>query len=194
MADKEIEVGSVSTLEAGNTYTFHVTGTPVEVALALHDYKDRHGLNLSDLAKAVSLSMASISRYLSLLELEEELLERISKGEMAASTGYVLARLPAEVRAELSSTEARITLKDAEMARRGQNLREMADLFQDIETITDGVRVEKVACDYCDGLVHREDAWTVSEGGKVIETYCSAKCTAHAWKETHDFYEREGWN
>lgn len=148
---EEVEVGGVERVEAENVYNIHITGNPLEIAQALEDIRVTHKLSYRELEKVVPFSLGQISKYLSLLRLEPELKDKLANKEMAWSTGYVLARLNEETRRQfIEQDEERITLKDAEKARRDENLRDMHNLFKDIETIRGGIVMEReIVCPKC---------------------------------------------
>ncbi|MBX6312464.1 MAG: ParB/RepB/Spo0J family partition protein [Isosphaeraceae bacterium] len=84
-----------------------VENTPVEKAEGIHRLMEVTGWNASTVAEKLGLSNATVSRLLALLQLPEEIRERVHRGEIPASTAYGLVRAKdGETQAALASQAA----------------------------------------------------------------------------------------
>ena len=133
-----VEIGRAEKVEAGDVYNIHVTGSPLSIARAIRDVKETHGYNFAQLVEVIPFSMGQISKYLSLLRLEPEIQQLLEDGRLAWSTGYALIGLPPEERLRIIKEKGddRLTLKEAEEARKLWNMRTMSGIFEDIATIS----------------------------------------------------------
>lgn len=160
MKGEHIEIGESRLYEAGDTYEFHITGNPLEIARALEEIRRAHGYTYEELSKNTHFSKGQISKYLKLLRLEPGFQRLLESDEMAWSTGYVLAGLPEEERARFLDLEDRITFKKAEEARREHNIRDLYGLLGDISEISEGVEsvsirnIGGVTCPKCGHSFH----------------------------------------
>ena len=145
MAKVDVEVGLSKTFKGKLTYEFHVSGNPLEIARSIQDFRETHGLTLTQLAEHVPMSVGYMSKHLSLLKLEPGFLDLLEEKKMAFTTGYILARLPKEMRLPLLDYDGRITLEVAEGLKRKRALADMKDIFIDIADIQGGL--ESVAKD-----------------------------------------------
>lgn len=125
---KQTEIGSTSNLTiADRDYLLHITGRPVEVAKIIKKIMADKGLNQSKAAEYLRengfpITQAQISRLLSILKLEPELLGLLKSGEMGDHAAFELTKIPKERRRELirrvqSGDLKRITIKVAQVER-----------------------------------------------------------------------------
>jgi ParB/RepB/Spo0J family partition protein len=86
--------------------------TPIETSRALDQLMKAARWSRTQVAARLGLSPASVSRLLALLALPADVQQRIHRGELAASTGYEIAKTAdADRRAELVATATRGELK-----------------------------------------------------------------------------------
>lgn len=86
--------------------------TPIETARAIDRLMKGARWSRAQVAAGLGVSPASVSRLLALLALPAAVQERIHRGEIAASTGYEIAKTTdADRRAELVATASRGELK-----------------------------------------------------------------------------------
>jgi ParB family chromosome partitioning protein len=72
--------------------------SPIETARAIDRLIKSSGWSMSDVAAQLGVSAASVSRSMKLLTLPADLQERIHRGELAANTGYEIAKVPCSSR------------------------------------------------------------------------------------------------
>ncbi len=67
--------------------------TPMEIAAALKNLKDLTGWSVAQIARKVGFSSASVSKFLTLVELPRAIQEKIKSGGINASAGYGLSHV-----------------------------------------------------------------------------------------------------
>jgi ParB family transcriptional regulator, chromosome partitioning protein len=67
---------------------------PVEAAEGYRQLMEMNGWTMQDVAEALNLAKATVSKALSLLKLPEDVRARVNDGTISASAGYEVSRLP----------------------------------------------------------------------------------------------------
>ncbi len=67
--------------------------TPMEIAAALKNLKDLTGWSVAQIARKVGFSSASVSKFLTLVELPHAIQDKIKSGDINASAGYGLSQV-----------------------------------------------------------------------------------------------------
>lgn len=114
---KSKEIGQVNEVELTEAdYLVHIRGNPAEEALLIRQMLDA-GKTQTEIGTKLSLSQPQISKRLSLLSLDPRLFDKIRKGELRPSAGYLLSKLPKATQGEYAN-KGKITIKDLEKRRR----------------------------------------------------------------------------
>jgi ParB-like chromosome segregation protein Spo0J len=120
------EVGEV--IEIGKNdikYLYHKSGNPVEEARMIKDLLDR-GMDQYEIATLLGVSQPNISKKLSLLTIEPELLRRAEQEEIPWTVLYKLSKLPQEEQRKFIDKES-ITLKEVKQALKQAKTIEMVE-------------------------------------------------------------------
>jgi ParB family chromosome partitioning protein len=67
--------------------------SPMEIAAALKKLKDSTGWTVAQIARKVGFSSASVSKFLTLVELPQAIQDKIKSGDINASAGYGLSQV-----------------------------------------------------------------------------------------------------
>jgi len=113
--EERVELGRVEEILR---FLVHIEADPVRKGLLIKELHERHGMKLVEISRRTNWSLPWISElYRVARELIPELLERVLRGELKATVGVELSKLPPDVQRRFIEVD-RITIKMVEEERR----------------------------------------------------------------------------
>jgi len=140
------EVGEVRDIEQEEArYRYHTSRNPAEEALMIRDLRDK-GMTQGQIAEKMGISQGQVSKRLNLLELPEELFQRVLDGELRSSTAYELSKLPDNIQGQYVDEE-KVTLESVLKMSKAVKTKSLAKILNGEEPWADETRT----CPLCGG-------------------------------------------
>lgn len=125
-------------------YNFQRSPNPMMEAHHIYELIKGHGYTQKELAHELGCTQSKISKRLGLLNLIDELQDKLEGGKLPKSVGYELSKLSGDKQREIAESEGPITLKDVKEEKRLEVVENL-----DMERIEDPEPVETSTKEIC---------------------------------------------